>query len=140
MSGYEITEIIHKKKKRILSYNKEYICEIVVFPRQLICDQLFIVNIDHILYDYYKYDNTTFCYIRFNKKIEYSIQETIQITNPNIMQSLAELYELYHDENASADTFADIINYLLNYRGNLIKLLEEVKLQDFSGIKNAKLI
>lgn len=140
MSGYEITKIIHKKKKRILSYNKEYICEIVVFPRQLICDQLFIINNDHILYDMHKYSNTNLCCIKINKETDYSIHETIRITNPNIIQSLAELYELYHDENASADQFADMINLLFNYRSNFIKLLDEVKLQDFSNVKNAKLI
>lgn len=144
MSGYKITKIIHHARMRILTHDDEQICVITSYPVHLYNSiaianyyQLRIIHNDEILYDIYKDGNSYLCYITFNKKIDYQVQDTAQITNPGIIQLLIELYELYYNEDADAELFADIINLLFIYRNNLIKLLDEVKQQDFSNIKNA---
>lgn len=145
MSDYEITEIIHDEQKRILTYKGETIYELsisavfTVNNGELIRnDDLLIISYNDIgLYNIYKDCMINGCYIIYDENKKYKTHQVSRITNPNIIQSSTELYELYFDMNADAELFADILNHLVNYRSNLIKLLEEVKLQDFSNIKNA---
>lgn len=143
MSDYEIIEIHHNK--HILKYKGNAIYEIETMLMvssdpggdYTYHDKLLISDDKIALYEVCKNENIYTCFVYFNKDSTYNTYEILTITNIHIIQSLIELYELYHHDKPDAELMADILNHVANYRSNLIKTIDEVKLQDFSNVKNA---